>query len=131
MIKYVTEEIAHTEEKLEHQRQKRHAPSQLEEEIEQEVEQYVEHEELEHERKKRQVLNLRQSSHLKWDLLIPYKFDGNHSKLIFCFLFYPRPPPLQAALLLKEALLAGSLLLAPFSMTKLAITMMVTNSHYY
>ncbi len=84
MIEYVTEEIAHTEETLEHQRQKRHAPSQLEEEIEQEVEHELEHEELEHERQKRQVLNLRQSSHLKWDLLIPYKFDGNHSKLIFC-----------------------------------------------
>ena len=65
MIQYLEQELAHTEQ-----------------ELEQNIDQKMERsdEELEQHRQKRQVLNLKQASHLKWDLLIPYKFDGNHSK---------------------------------------------------
>ena len=31
-------------------------------------------------RQKRQIVEFRISTHLKWDRVIPYKFDGNHSK---------------------------------------------------
>ena len=34
-------------------------------------------------RQKRQIVEFRISTHLKWDRVIPYKFDGNHSKNSF------------------------------------------------
>ena len=34
-------------------------------------------------RQKRQIVEFQVSTHLKWDRIIPYKFDGNHSKNFF------------------------------------------------